>query len=124
MLLGPDLRTKVTEAEILLWRRLRSNRIGVKFRRQVDIGSYVVDFCCFPEKLIIELDGEVHKRSDRRRIGIGRTKCFEKLGYRVIRFWNDEVVNNIDTVLERIRGSLTPRSSGASLSVDTERGTG
>ncbi len=121
MLFGPGLRTKETEAEKVLWQRLRSARIGYKFRRQVDIGPYVVDFCCFSKKLIIELDGEFHKRIDRRIVDRQRTQHLEKLGYVVIRFWNQEVINDVDEIIRKIN-ILTSRNSGSSLSVDTERG--
>lgn len=102
-----ELREKCTEAEVLLWRELRARRLGFKFRRQVNIGPFVVDFCCFSKKLIIELDGEVHKRLDRKRADVYRTRYLEQLGYRVIRFWNDATVNRMEVVLERIRRSLT-----------------
>jgi len=107
-----ELRVKCTEAEKLLWQKLRAKRLGVKFRRQVDIGPFVVDFCCFPKKLIVELDGQIHKNALRRKSDLDRTKYLEKLGYRVVRFWNDEVVNEIEVVLERIGGCLTSHSNG------------
>lgn len=88
--------------------------MGEKFRRQIEIGPFVADFCCFSKKLIIELDGEFHKRTNRRKVDINRTKFLENLGYRVVRFWNGDVENNIEMVLEKIRKNLTPRSSGAS----------
>lgn len=106
MLFGPGLRSEETEVERRLWQKLRDNRIGDKFRRQVDIGPYVVDFCCFPEKLIIELDGQVHKSPSRRKYDDERTKYFESLGYRVMRFWNGDVKDNIEGVVEKIRKML------------------
>ena len=102
-----ELREKGTPAETMLWRELHASRIGFKFRRQVDIGPFVVDFCCFSKKLIIELDGEFHKELDRKARDISRTKYLRGLGYGVIRFWNDEIVNDIEVVLERIRKNLT-----------------
>lgn len=101
------LREKSTQAEVVLWRELHASRIGFKFRRQVDIGPFVVDFCCFSKKLIVELDGQVHKNPHRRKADLDRTMYLEKLGYKVIRFWNDEVVKETETVLRRIRKSLT-----------------
>lgn len=102
-----ELREKGTQAETLLWERLRAGRFGFKFRRQVDIGPFVVDFCCFSKKLIVELDGQVHKYAHRRKRDLDRTMYLEKLGYRVVRFWNDEVINETEVVLERIKDSLT-----------------
>lgn len=114
-----EMRLKQTEAEKFLWNKLRSNRAGDKFRRQVDIGPYIVDFCCFSKRLIIELDGEFHKSVSRKKYDSARTIYLENLGYKVIRFWNGEVINDIEIVLKEIRKGLTSRSSGASLSVDT-----
>lgn len=102
-----ELREKGTGAEMLLWSQLRAGRLGVKFRRQVNIGPFVVDFCCFSEKLIVELDGEIHKRPDRRIADADRTRYLERLGYKVIRFWNDDVVNETEVVLKRIWNCLT-----------------
>ena len=117
MLFVRELRVKCTEAEKLLWQKLRAKRLGVKFRRQVDIGPFVVDFCCFPKKLIVELDGQIHKNALRRKSDLDRTKYLEKLGYSVVRFWNDEVVNEIEVVLERIGGCLTRASPGQSTDI-------
>lgn len=102
-----ELREKGTQAEMMLWRELHDSRIGFKFRRQVNIGPFVVDFCCFSKKLIVELDGQVHKNVDKRKADLNRTKYLEKLGYKVVRFWNDEVVKETEAVLRRIRKSLT-----------------
>ena len=95
------LRRNHTDAERLLWFRLRDRRLeGLKFKRQMPIHSYVADFCCSEAKLIIELDGGQHnvgKEAD-----AVRTKKLEALGYLVLRFWNNDVIDNIDDVLESI----------------------
>jgi|SRR6185503_10596180 very-short-patch-repair endonuclease len=109
-----ELRINLTEAERLLWRHLRSRRLeGDKFRRQQVIGPYIVDFVCFQRRLIIELDGGQHAENisyDHR-----RTLFLEAAGFKVMRFWNNEVLGNTDSVLESIRAAcsitLTPTLS-------------
>lgn len=96
------LRRDATEAEKLLWMHLRDRKLaGLKFRRQHRIGRYTADFCCEEEKLVVELDGGQHaeKISDDEQ----RTQYIEKLGYRVVRYWNNEVLDNIEGVLDDIR---------------------
>lgn len=96
-----ELRQNQTEAEAKLWLHLRAHRMaGVQFRRQHAIGNYVVDFCSSRRKLIIELDGSQHL--DQAEYDLERTKYLEAKGYRVLRFWNHEVMNKIDTVLDVI----------------------
>ena len=96
-----DLRRNQTDAERLLWGRLRARRLcGVKFRRQEVLGPYVVDFACLEPKLVIEVDGGQH--AEQAPNDAARTGYLEALGYRVIRFWNDEVLRNPDAVLDEI----------------------
>jgi very-short-patch-repair endonuclease len=96
-----ELRQNQTEAEAKLWARLRAHRMaGVQFRRQHAIGNYIVDFCSPRRKLIIELDGSQHL--DQVESDSERTKYLEAKGYRVLRFWNNEVMNEIDAVLNVI----------------------
>jgi very-short-patch-repair endonuclease len=96
-----QLRKQQTDAERNLWFRLRGYRlVGLKFRRQMALNGFVVDFCCPSVKLIVELDGGQHvgqREQDAR-----RTKDLEDSGYFVLRFWNNEVLRNIDGVLEKI----------------------
>ena len=102
------LRQKQTEAEKLLWFKLRNKQLGgVKFRRQQPIGNYIVDFICFEKKLIIEIDGGQHNEALIKENDIQRTKWLEAEGYRVLRFWNSDVMNNAEGVLESISGVLT-----------------
>jgi very-short-patch-repair endonuclease len=100
-----ELRKQQTEIEAKLWARLRAHRMGgVQFRRQHAIGKYIVDFCAPRRKLIIELDGSQHLNQieyDQQ-----RTLYLESLGYRVLRFWNNEVASQIDRVLEVIWGEI------------------
>jgi len=96
-----ELRQNQTEAEAKLWSRLRAHRMaGVQFRRQHAIGNYIVDFCSPRRKLVIELDGSQHL--DQAEYDSERTKYLETKGYRVLRFWNNEIMNEIDAVLNMI----------------------
>jgi very-short-patch-repair endonuclease len=99
------LRRECSDAEILLWRHLRARRLlGYKFRRQVVIEPYIVDFVCLEASLIIEADGGQH--SERLAYDVGRTVWLESMGYRVIRFWNHEILGDLQSVLEQIRAVL------------------
>jgi very-short-patch-repair endonuclease len=92
------LRLHSTDAERLLWSRLRGRRLGWKFRFQHTIGPYVADFVCLQRKLIVEADGGQHNpRADR-----ARTAYLRKRGFRIVRFWNHDILQNIDGVLETI----------------------
>ena len=97
------LRAKATPTEILLWKRLRSIETeGTHFRRQVPIGPYVADFACMAARLVIELDGSQHNTDARRARDDRRTRWLEAEGYRVIRFWNNDLAHNMNGVLETI----------------------
>ena len=96
------LRRETTEAEALLWTHIRNRQLaGMKFSRQHPIGRYVADFCCEEEKLVVELDGGQHADDVDR--DEQRTQYIEKYGYRVVRYWNSEVMSGIDGVLNDIR---------------------
>ncbi|MCI0550404.1 MAG: endonuclease domain-containing protein [Anaerolineae bacterium] len=100
-----ELRKVPTPAEIKLWAHLRGGKLnGIKFRRQHAIGEYVPDFCAIKPKLIIELDGSQHLEQGE--YDNERTAFFKSKGYRVLRFWNNDVLNNIDAVLEVIGNTL------------------
>jgi very-short-patch-repair endonuclease len=107
------LRRRQTDAERRIWARLRDRRLlGVKFARQVPIGPYVVDFCCRERKLIVELDGGQHAALAG--YDTARTERLQALGYRVLRFWDNDALGNTDGVLQRIVEALTrpsPRPS-------------
>jgi very-short-patch-repair endonuclease len=102
------LRRNQTEAEAALWRKLRGRGLdGYKFRRQVPVGPYVADFLCKEAMLIIEIDGGQHAEQveyDRFREDFLKTHC-----YHVVRFWNNEVLNNLDGVLETLTLTLSQR---------------
>lgn len=107
------LRGSQTEAEAKLWSRLRAGRlVGSKFRRQVPIGNYIADFVCPDAKLIVEVDGSQHiEQSD---YDERRRAFLENQGYRVLRFWNNEVLAATDSVLESIRLAVSSPLPGAS----------
>ena len=92
-----ELRKASTPAERKLWSRIRNDQLGVTFRRQHAVGNYIPDFCSPKAKLIIELDGSQHMEQEE--YDEERTKYLESLGYKVIRFWNNDVTNNIDGVI-------------------------
>ena len=95
----------MTDAERLLWRHLRAGRLdGVKFRRQHPVSGYVADFCAYSRGLIIELDGGQH--ADQVAYDARRSEALSRKGYRVIRFWDNEVLTNMEGVLEAIRTAL------------------
>ncbi len=98
------LRSELTDAEAKLWLRLRGNQLGVKFRRQHPIGSFITDFCCVERHLVIELDGGQH--TEQAEYDARRTTYLASRGYKVIRFWDDAVLTSIDEVVEQIRISL------------------
>ena len=99
------LRKESTDAERLLWSRLRNRRLlGLKFRRQSPIGKYIVDFVCKERSLIIEIDGGQHQ--EQRASDATRTAWLGSCGFSVIRYWNNEVLEDIDSILESLRMTL------------------
>jgi very-short-patch-repair endonuclease len=99
-------RNHPTEAEELLWNYLCGDLLGVRFKRQHIIGDYIADFVCLGTKLIIELDGGYHYQEQQRIDDAQRTEWLKGNGYRVIRFSNEELFNNINQVLETIKEHL------------------
>ena len=101
------LRASATATEILLWKRLRTlHTAGTHFRRQVPIGPYVADFACLAARLVIELDGSQHNTDEHRVRDERRTLWLESEGFRVIRFWNNDLTRNMDGVLETVYAAL------------------
>jgi len=94
------LRKNMTEAERKLWGKLRGQQLGFRFRRQVVLGRYIVDFTCLDPKIIIEVDGSQH--ADNMHYDEQRTKWLESLGYRVLRYWNNDVLQQPYVVIESI----------------------
>ena len=106
-IIARDLRKNSTEAERALWYRLSRRQLeGYKFRRQQPIGRYVVDFVSFERKLVIEVDGgqhKVQKEEDKK-----RDNWLERNGFKVLRFWNSEMFENLEGVLNVVRRNLLP----------------
>ena len=101
------LRRNSTDAERKLWYSIRSKQLdGLKFRRQHPLGNYVVDFVCLEKRLIIELDGGQHAINKEK--DIERDNWLKNEGYTVLRFWNNDVLDNLDGVLSEIRKYLVP----------------
>jgi very-short-patch-repair endonuclease len=101
------LRANGTRAEALLWRELRRLEIkGTHFRRQVPIGPYVADFACLASHLVIELDGSQHGDEPNKSRDVKRTHWLEFEGYRVVRFWNNDITQNLAGVLDAIYSAL------------------
>ena len=105
------LRREGTDAELRLWYFLRNRQLGgFKFRRQVTIGPYIADFACVERRLIVEADGGQHgEESDR-----GRTQHLERLGWRLLRFWNNDILQKTDAVLESILTACEGEGAGPS----------
>jgi very-short-patch-repair endonuclease len=100
-----ELRREMTDAEKRLWSRLRGRQLGNhKFRRQAQINPYIVDFCCLRQKLVIEVDGGQH--AEMMQEDAERTAHIEARGYRVLRFWNNDVMRNTDGVVDTIARAL------------------
>lgn len=95
-----------TEAELYMWEHLRRDNLGVRFRRQHPIGDYIVDFVCIRKNLIIEIDGGYHNILEQKENDEIRTTWLNKNGYNVIRFSNEEILMNIETVLNKIKNNL------------------
>lgn len=93
------LRNNLTEAEKHLWYILRAENLGYKFRRQAQIGNYFADFVCYEKKLIIEIDGGQHAESQKDKI---REEWLTTQGFKVLRFWNNEVMGNREDVVQKI----------------------
>jgi very-short-patch-repair endonuclease len=101
--LARRLRRSATDAERKLWAALRGRQLGgYKIRRQQPIGPYIVDFVCHDVRLVIELDGGQHATANE----VERTRRIESDGYRVLRFWNPDVLRNLDGVLATILDAL------------------
>lgn len=111
-----SMRKRMTDAELKLWNEVRAHRLmGLGFRRQFPIGSYVVDFACPSKRLIVEIDGSQHGEDENARRDAVRTRFLEQDGWTVLRFWNHDVLRDIDGVCMHIvtmAGLAAPRLPG------------
>jgi very-short-patch-repair endonuclease len=107
-----DLRKSMTHAESILWEELRNKRMSeFKFRRQQIIEGFIVDFFCNAAKLVVEIDGSVHDVPEQKQLDEHREHVFQARGLTVIRFKNEEIEFDIDSVLEEIQTTLLGRAS-------------
>ncbi len=105
-----NLRKRPTDAEKLLWKHLRSEQLeGLGFRRQEPMGDYIVDFVCFEKRIVIEVDGGQHALETEK--DSARDGWLKSQGFKVLRFWNNEVLGNIEGVLEALRENCLKRPS-------------
>ncbi len=103
-----QLRKEMTPAEAKLWEALRTNKLGVHFRRQQIVAGFIVDFYCHEAGLVIEVDGGIHRSREQAQADGARDKVVGALGLRVVRFKNEDIANRLPQVLDRIR-ELTQR---------------
>ena len=104
------LRDNQTEAEQILWNRINSKQLGVKFRRQHPIYKYIADFYCHEKKLVLEIDGKYHLKSEQKEQDELRSEDIMDFGIEVIRFTNDEVILNTTNVVEKIKELISPHT--------------
>ena len=101
-----QLRKSSTEAEQKLWQRIRAKQLGVKFRRQHPFQNFILDFVCLEHRVVVEVDGSQHGENAVK--DATRTEVLERAGFRVLRFWNNEVLVETDAVVVSILRALTP----------------
>ncbi|MDX8524695.1 DUF559 domain-containing protein [Mesorhizobium sp. MSK_1335] len=98
-----SMRRSMTDAELKLWNELRAHRLmGMSFRRQVPVGPYIVDFACSAHRLIVEVDGSQHADAEHLRHDEARSVYLSASGWTILRFWNDDVIRDIDNVCQHI----------------------
>lgn len=101
-----ELRRDMTSAENILWQELRGNKLGAHFRRQQVIAGFIIDFYCHKADLVIEIDGSIHEGGEQKANDAEREKVLSKMGLRIVRFRNEEILNNLSHVLMKIRELL------------------
>ena len=108
-ILARNLRKNSTIQERRLWNLLKNRQFhNLKFKRQQPIGDYIVDFICKEAKIIIEIDGRQHNEPENIEYDKTRTEYLNTLGYKVIRFWNNEIYENIESVILRLKEEINP----------------
>ena len=105
-----ELRKRMTESEKILWEELKTKKLGIKFRRQMPFVfedyHFIVDFYCSEKKLIIEVDGEIHDDQEVKGYDKFREEVFKQDDYKIIRFKNEEIINNLEEVLTKIKSII------------------
>jgi type I restriction enzyme R subunit len=108
-----ELRKSQTSAEKIFWEVVRTKRLlGLKFRRQHQIGNFIVDFYCHDRKLVVELDGEIHNQPEQQQRDRQRSEYLQSLGLRVLRFTNQQIFNDLETILQTLINLLSPSPTG------------
>jgi very-short-patch-repair endonuclease len=100
------LRKNMTKAEEIVWERLCKNKLGVRIRRQHPIYKYIADYYCHELKLVIEIDGEIHLSKENKESDISRDITLNEFGIQIIRFTNDQVINNLDQIIDEIKTKI------------------
>lgn len=106
-----NLRKNPTEPEKRLWSALKSKQLGVSFRKQHPIGKYIVDFICLDKKIIIEVDGHTHSTEEEKLNDDNRSEFLNDTGYKVLRFWNKDIIDNLEGVISTIQTKLKEENS-------------
>ncbi len=106
---GRENRKKPTEAENILWQRIRNNQLGVKVRRQHSVHDFIVDFAILESKLVIEIDGDYHNQPDQKKYDESRTNFLKEFDLDLLRFTNEEVINNTELVISKITAEIKER---------------
>ena len=107
LIYAKNMRSTMTKAESVLWYYLRAKRFyGLKFKRQALIGEYIVDFLCPEKSFIIELDGGQHNENINIDYDNKRTEYLKSKGYKVVRYWNNDVINSVEQVLQDLKNRL------------------
>jgi very-short-patch-repair endonuclease len=114
------LRKNMTEAEKIIWERLCKNKLSVRIRRQHPVWKYIADYYCHELKLIIEIDGGIHLSKENKEYDIGREITLNQFGIVIIRFTNDQVINEIEHVIEVIAEKITELKKNRSKSMINE----
>ncbi|ARV05439.1 ATP-dependent DNA helicase RecG [Polaribacter sp. SA4-10] len=104
--LQKERKQQTTEAEKVLWEQLKTKKLDIKFRRQHVVDEFIVDFICISKKLIIEVDGKYHNKKEQQEADNLRTEILQELGFKVIRFTNEEVIGNSENVINKISQAL------------------
>ena len=107
-----DLRKRSTPQEKILWEELRNNKLEVKFRRQFSVGGYILDFCCARKRLGVEIDGPIHDTVGQKSYDKLRDKLTRELGFKIARFTNKEIENDLVIVVKKIRTLLLTKEKG------------